>query len=174
MMTLRIAGLILVTTALFCSAAQAQKRTAKKAPVRKAAVKTVPPLDVRAAREKVDNQLGSLNVYLNKLGTLPADLEKASEDARRGGMSQRTVNKIETAKVNFVVTIRNLREGLSKLESEFRTKPALQKYLQNIEGVTDLATRSEDSAVAGRFIETKEPLREVAKKLTDTLSSMPL
>ena len=173
-MTVRIAGLTFIAVAVFTTGAQAQRKPARKAPVKKAAVKTVPPLDVRAAREKVDNQLGSLNVYLNKLGTLPADLERAAADAARGGMSQRTVDKIESAKENFVLTIRNLREGLSKLESEFRTKTALQKYLPTLEGVTDLATRSEDSAVAGRYVETKEPLREVVKKLTDTLASMPL
>jgi hypothetical protein len=62
---------------------------------------------------------------------------------------------------------------LTDLESDFRTKPALQKYLASIQGITDLAGQAEDAAIAGKFVSAKDPLRDVAQKLTDTLKVMP-
>ena len=63
--------------------------------------------------------------------------------------------------------------ALNSLESEFRTKPLLAKYLPTVQGISDLGARSEDSASAGQFVSAKDPLREVVKKLTDALAAMP-
>ncbi len=157
--------------ALFAESADAQRR---KPPVKKPPVTTVPPLDVRAAREKVDNQLSNVNDFVNKLAAIAQGLEVADTDAKAGNLKPATVAKIEAKKKEIVEAIRNIKTGLSTLESEFRTKPVLQKYLSTIQGITDLAAQSEDSAIAGRFVAAKDPLREIAKKLTDTLAILPL
>jgi hypothetical protein len=72
-----------------------------------------------------------------------------------------------------VLTIQNLKAGLATLESEFRTKAELRRYLTTIDGVSALAARAEDSAIAGKFVLSKEPLRTAAQKLLDTLNVMP-
>ena len=151
--------------------ASAQKRTTthKTTPT----TTTLPPLEVRAARDKVDTQLSNVNAWLAKFGPIALNLDAVIADEKAGKLSGPTAAKIDAAKDNVVTSIRDLKTGLTNLESEFRTKPALAKYLPVIQGITDLASKAEDSAVAGQFVAAKDPLRDVAKKLTDTLTAMP-
>ena len=170
----QLAATVVLGLAVFIGTADAQKRTVKKPIAKKPPVKVVPPLDVRAGREKVDNQLSNVNDFVNKLSSIAQGLEVADTDAKAGNLRPKTAAKIEAKKAEIVEAIRNIKVAMTNLESEFRTKPALRKYLPNIEGVTDLAAQSEDSAIAGKFVAAKAPLRDVAKKLTDTLTAMPL
>lgn len=172
MKRLQITALAVLALAIFAGVADAQK----KKPVRKTTAKTtklVPPLDVRAAREKVDIQLSNVNDFVNTLGNVAQGLEIADADSKAGRLKPATAAKIQAKKMEVVEAIRNIRTALVNLESEFRTKPALQKYLPNVQGITDLAAGSEDAALAGRFVAAKEPLRGVSAKLTDTLGIMP-
>ncbi len=171
---IKLAVLTIMAMTLFAGAAAAQKKPVRKTvPVKKPPVAVVPPLDVRAGREKVDNQLSNVNDFVNKLGTIAQGLETADADAKAGNLKPVTVAKIKAKKAEIVEAIRNIKVGLGSLESEFRTKPTLQKYLPTIQGITDLAAQSEDSAIAGKFVAAKEPLRGVSTKLTDTLNIMP-
>ncbi|MBK6749498.1 MAG: hypothetical protein KA956_00275 [Pyrinomonadaceae bacterium] len=161
---------------LFAGAATAQKKTTKKpVPKKPPVTKTVvPPLEVRVAREKVDTQLGNVNRFVDVLGPIVQSIEDIDAESRTKRLPPSTLATNEANKKKVVEAIRNMRAGLAILESEFRTKASLSKYLPSIQGITDLAAASEDSAIAGRFIAAKEPLRDVAKKLTDTLAAMPL
>lgn len=167
-----LAAMVVLAFGMFAGAADAQRRkthTVKKPTT----VKTVPPLDVRAAREKVDVQLSNVNDFVDKLGTIAQGLEVADGDAKAGNLKRATVAKIEAKKKEIVEAIRNIKTGLLTLESEFRTKPVLAKYLPSIQGITDLAAQAEDSAIAGKFVAAKEPLRTISIKLTDTLNVLP-
>ena len=173
---LRVIAVIVVAGTLFAASAAAQKKPVKKPAAKKPAptkATVIPPLDVRAAREKVEVQLSNVDDFINKLGPIARGLEVADVDRRAGKLSPATSASIEASKAKVVGAIRNLRTGLSTLESEFRTKPVLQKYLPNIQGLTDLAAQSEDLAIGGKFVAAKEPLRGVAAKLTDTLAVLP-
>lgn len=165
----------LLLLVLLTGAADAQKKTRRKTVTKKPLVTktTIPPLDVRAAREKVDVQLSNVNGFVNKLGTIAQGLEIADGDAKSGRLKPATAAKIEGKKKEIVEAIRNIKDGLSSLESEFRTKTALQKYLPSIQGITDLAAQSEDLAITGKFVAAKDPLRNISKKLTDTLAVLP-
>ena len=166
----------LMIMVLFAIAADAQKRTTRRTTTKKpVATKPaiVPPLDVRAAREKVETQLGNVNSFLDKLGPVAQGLEDADVAIKAGQIRPKIAANVEANKDLFIKTIRNVKAGLSTLESEFRTKPNLQKYLPAVQGITDLAGQSEDQAIAGKFVASKEPLRTVAKKLTDTLALLP-
>ncbi|MFM9905792.1 MAG: hypothetical protein ACKVQJ_14610 [Pyrinomonadaceae bacterium] len=169
----QLAILLLVALTLFVGSADAQRKRRKivKKPV--VAKTVIPPLDVRAAREKVDNQLSNVNDFVNKLGTIAEGLEIADADAKANRLKPATAAKIEAKKSEIVGAIQNFKLGLGNLESDFRTKAALQKYLENIKGITDLAAEAEDFAIAGKFVAAKEPLRSIAQKLTDTLAVMP-
>ena len=166
--------LVLILTGSLSAQKKTQKRPALKKPPATTPAKIIPPLDVRAGREKVDAQLSNVNDFVTKLGTIAQGLEIADADVKAGKLKPATSAKIEAKKKEIVEAIRNITVGLRNLESEFRTKPALQKYLVQIQGITDLATQSEDSAIAGKFVAAKEPLRNVSQKLTDTMTAMPL
>jgi hypothetical protein len=168
MRNIKFAAMLIIAFTLFTGAAEAQKKTTKKPPVT-----IVPPLDVRAGREKVDNQLANVNKFVDVLGPIAQEIEALDEMAKAKPLPKATNDKNEANKQKVIEAIRNLKTGLANLESEFRTKTALQKYLPAIQGITDLAAQSEDLAIAGKFVAAKDPLRSVAKKLTDTLAAMP-
>ncbi|MEQ1606329.1 MAG: hypothetical protein ABL999_15820 [Pyrinomonadaceae bacterium] len=173
----QLAAVGLAAVLLLTGSVAAQKKTTKKPvakkPVVTTPIKILPPLDVRAGREKADNQLSNVNDFVNKLGTIAQGLEVADADAKAGRLKPATVTKINAKKAEIVEAIRNIKVGLGVLESEFRTKTGLQKYLPTIQGITDLSSQSEDLAIAGKFIAAKVPLRDIAKKLTDVLVLMP-
>ena len=164
----------LLLLAVFSVAAEAQKKTAKKTTVKKtAAAKTIPPLDVRAAREKTEIQSDNVNFWIDKLGPIAEGLESLDAVYLKKKPSAAAFAKQEENKKKFVAMLRNLRDDLALLESEFRTKPALQKYLISVNGISDLAAKSEDLAIAGKFVASKQPLRDASKKLTDALAVIP-
>ena len=154
------------------ASATAQKRTAKGT-TKTTSTSTLLPLEVRAARDKVDTQLSNVNVWLNKYGPIALNLDAAVADEKNGKLSAKTTQAIDASRNKVVASIRDLKTGLTDLESKFRTTAVLSRYLPMIQGITDLAARSEDAAVAGQFVAAKDPLRDVTKKLTDTLNAMP-
>lgn len=155
--------------------ASAQKKPVKKPPAKKPAPtkEVIPPLDVRAGREKVDVQLGNVDHFIDVLGPIAQGIEDLDASAKTRPLPRVTAEQNEENKRKVIEAIRNLKQGLNDLESEFRTKVDLQKYSSIIEGITDLAAQSEDSAIAGKFVAAKEPLREISKKLTNTLVALP-
>ncbi|MBK6724034.1 MAG: hypothetical protein KBF83_07590 [Pyrinomonadaceae bacterium] len=169
-----IVGTLVIGISLAGAATAQKKPTKKPAPKKPApATKVLPPLDVRAAREKVDIQLSNVNDFVTKLGPVAQGLETAEADRQAGKLSAKTAASVEASKMKLIEAIRGMRKGLSDLESEFRTKTALQKYLPNIQGMTELVERSEDYAIASKFVAAKDPLRDIAAKLTDTLAVLP-
>lgn len=174
MKRLEIVTLALFLLVIVTATADAQKKTTRKTTTRKTSVtKIVPPLAVRTAREKVDIQLANVNQFVDLLGPIAQGIEDLDNAAKTKPLPKTTADTNAANKKNVIEAIRNLKTALSNLESDFRVKTELKKYLINIQGITDLASQSEDSAIAGKFVAAKEPLREVSKKLTDTLAAMP-
>lgn len=167
--------LVFAATTLFASGAYAQT----KKPVRKPATtparnaSTLPPLDVRAARVKVSNQYTNVSLFTAKLGPIAQAIEALDSEAKIKKVSPQSLDKNKQNKQRVVDSIRSLREGIVKLESEFRVKPALKKYLPTIQGISDLAGQAETAAIAGRFVAANAPLRTLQQKLNDTLTAMP-
>ena len=175
MKTLGSFTFFLLLTTLFAGAALAQKTTTRRPVPRPTPVKnsTLPPLEVRAARVKVSNQLYNLKAFVERLGPIAQNIEAVDNDARTKKIKKESIDQNEASKQKVITAIRGLREGLLNLETEFRTKPDLKKYLPSIQGISDLAGQSVDSAVAGKFVASVTPLRTVQQKLNDTLALMP-
>lgn len=164
---------LLIGTA-FAAAASAQKTRPRRAePSKPPASRGVAPLDVRAAREKVETQRWNTSQFIDVLGPIAQEIENTSEAAKRQNLPRSIIDKNEQNKKRVIAAIRNLRVGIANLESEFRTRSSLRRYLSTIQGATDLVASSEDLALEGRFVAAKDPLRDVLKKLTDTLNVMP-
>ncbi|MCA1589186.1 MAG: hypothetical protein LC730_04660 [Acidobacteria bacterium] len=170
MKTIRIISILFLACGAFTVSAEAQRK--KPAP-RKPPARVLPPLDVRAAREKVTVQRDNLNLFLDRLGPVTLSIEALDKQSKTRPLRKASHDLNERAKQNVVLGIRNFRTAMSNLETEFRTKPMLSKYMVNIQGITTLSQQSEDAAVAGRFVASREPLRTVLQKLSDTLAVMP-
>ncbi len=166
--------LTFAAVALFSGGAYGQKR---KTPVKRTTTvtkpATMPPLDVRAARGKVSNQLANVSLFVDKFGPVAQALEAMDAESKTKRPNKQTQDKNVADKAKVVNAVRNLREGMVKLESEFRVKPVLKKYLPTIQGISDLAGQSEASAIAGKFVAANASLRTVQQKLNDTLAAMP-
>ncbi len=174
MRKIQLVALAIISIAIFAGAATAQKKTPKR-PVKKppATKPLVAPLEVRTAREKVEIQRDNVIGFADKLWPIAQSIEILDASAAAKRLSKDGIARNEVTKQKFIAILRNIRNDLSLLESEFRTKPVLKKYLPNVEGVTDMASTAEDLAMAGKFVASKDPLREITKKLTDALVVIP-
>lgn len=142
----------------------ASKKPAPKPPVTSSMI---------LAKEKVANQQSNVNRFIDVLGPIAVGIENIDADSKTKKLPKSAIDTNEENKRKVIIAIRNLRAGLVVLESEFRTKPELKKFLINIQGISDLSAEAEDSALAGKFVASKEPLRLAVRKLTDTLAVMP-
>ncbi|MEO8650237.1 MAG: hypothetical protein ABI539_13810 [Acidobacteriota bacterium] len=125
------------------------------------------------AKTKVSNQRSNVSQFVDVLGPIAQGIENIDAEAKTKRLSRETLAKNDDNKKKVVAAIRNLRTGIVNLETEFRTKPDLRRFLVNIQGVSDLCASAEDSALAGKFVAAKDPLRTISRKLTDTLAMMP-
>jgi len=174
MKIMRYLLLAVVATALLSSAALGQNRKpVKRTTTTPKTAATLPPLDVRAARVTVSNQLANVTRFVSLLGPIGQAIEALDAEAKVKKLKKESLDKNAADKQTVIVTIRNLRQGMVKLESEFRVKPALKKYLPTIQGISTLAGQAEDSAIAGKLVAANTPLRTIQQKLTDTLAAMP-
>jgi hypothetical protein len=80
----------------------------------------------------------------------------------------------QTAQQKAIVknTIQNIREGLDKLEIDFRAAPELQPYYIKLAGVAAGAATAEERAAASQFDAAGRQLLNVVNRLTDVLLLM--
>lgn len=175
MKTIRSLTFLFLSLSLFAAAADAQRTrrpapraTPKPTPIRN----TVNPV-VASAKQRVSNQLHNVNVFVEKFGPVAVVLEDADKANAARRLSRESAAANEKNKAKIIDAIRVLRAALVKLESDFRTQPLLAQYLPKIQGISTLAADSEDSAIAGKFVAAKDPLREIGLKLNDTLAVLP-
>jgi hypothetical protein len=124
--------------------------------------------DVASAKQKTENQLSNVNRFIEVLGPIAQNIEELDRQNRIKPLPKDVYAKNEANKKKVVAALRNLRAGLVSLETDFRTKAALKKFLPSIQGISDLAAESEDDMLASKFVSAKDPLRSVAQKLADT------
>lgn len=128
---------------------------------------------ISVAKMQVETQLFNVNLFVDKMGPIAVAFENADKDAAEGRLKKETAARIESEKKKVVAAIRGLREPLVALETDFRTKAPLTPYQSNMQGLGSLLARTEDSAIAGQWVAAKEPLRQIARKLNDTLAVLP-
>ena len=171
---LTILSILLLALAL-PAAAQRTRRPAPKPkpkPTPQVTRTTASPI-VAAAKQKVATQLQYVNVFVQKIGPIAVGIENLDKDAAARKLKQSDIDLNDASKKKVVTMIQTLRVALVDLEAEFRAKPALAAYLPKIQGISDLGAQSEDSALAGKFVAAKDPIRQVALKLNETLLVMP-
>jgi hypothetical protein len=163
---------ITVLTGLAAAQRPTRRPTPRPTPV-KTRVSTIPPLEVRAARVKVSNQLSNVDLFVTKLGPIAQSIEDMDRQIMTRKVSKQSIDLNQANKKKVLTAVSTLRTALVALESEFRTKAVLKKYLLQIQGISTLATQSEDLAIEGKFVACRDPLRSVSRKLNDTLAVMP-
>ncbi len=158
----------------FSFSADAQRRRSTKTTKPKVVTEsTIGKTDIKTGADKVSIQIKNTTKFLYLLGSVANGIETIDKDARAGKVSREIKDKNEQFKKDVLQSIRNLRAGMIALEVDFRTKPTLQKYLINIQGISDMSGRAEDLANGGEFVESGKMLLIVVEKLSDTLAALP-
>jgi hypothetical protein len=147
------------------SAPKRSASAAKAAAEKKAA-------EINAAASRVSAQIKTLTQFLYLFGGIAKGLESTDQAARTGDISTVAIEQNERNKAKIRESIRNVREGLDKLEADFRFNPNLKSYYTYLSGVARTGETAESQAAANRFDEAGKSLLKVVGQLADTLAAM--
>jgi hypothetical protein len=167
----RIAAFLLIAVVLFPinSFAQTRKRTTKSS--RSSATSKASDVQ-RDGAQRVADQIKILTRFIYVLGGVTKSLESVDDDVRRNQASPAIVEQATKNKAQVRGNIQSVREGLDKLEIDFRSTPELQRYYIKLAGVAAGAASAEDQAAANQFDKAGRTLLEVVNHLTDVLLEM--
>jgi hypothetical protein len=129
-------------------------------------------LEVREGADKVAIQIKNVTKFLYMLGGIAYGIEDLDAQSKSKTLPKTTLDANAANKAKVMQAIRNLRAGIATLEVEFRTKPALKRFLPHVDGITQISAECEDLAAAGRFSESGQPLLALVEKLSDALAAM--
>src|SRR5262249_38734239 len=141
-------GVLVCLGGLTASASAQKKRPAPRpAPT---PVKQFVTADERAAKQTASNQLANLSGYLQKFTPMVQPCSDLATADKAGKLSKKASTDYNNARKKLLLQLNDFGVGLTNLESDFKTKPALSKYLLKIQGISDLSSTAEDSASNGR------------------------
>jgi len=155
------------------ASSQRRRRAAPKpsARVAKAAAEKS-AAELQLGRQRLADQIKTLTQFLYLLGGVAKGIESADQASRDRMASSVAIEQNERNKTKVKESIRNVRGGLEKLETDFRINPALRIHSARLSGVASLGETAEGQAAAGRFDEAGRSLLKAVNQLADTLAAM--
>lgn len=170
----RVFPVILICIVVSSASIDAQTRRRGTAKPKARTTKTAPAKssDLTLGRQQVAAQIKNLTHFVYLLGGIAkgvesVDLAVRNKEASPGAIEQNNRNKMVVRQ-----SLKTVREGLDKLESDFRFKDALQDYNPYIAGVSRLGETAESQAASGRFDEAGRTLLKAVGQLADALAAM--
>jgi hypothetical protein len=121
---------------------------------------------------RVADQIKILTRFLYLLGGVAKSIEAADAAQQRNEASPAVIEQTNKSKATVKTSLRNVREGLDKLEIDFRTTPELLRYYTRLAGVAAGAATAEEQAGANQFDQAGRSLLSVVNRLTDVLLEM--
>jgi hypothetical protein len=126
--------------------------------------------DARSAgATRVADQVKNLTKFLYLYGGIGKDLQSVDAAVQRGEASQTAIDKANQSKSTIKSSLANVRDGLDKLEVDFRTTPALQPYYIKLAGSAAGAADATQLAETGQYDRSGRALLDVVNRLTDVL-----
>jgi hypothetical protein len=119
---------------------------------------------------RLAEQIKNLSRFMYLLGGVTSSIAAVEDAARKSGVSP--ADQTQQSKAQVKATIQNIREGLDKLEIDFRATPELQPYYIKLAGVAAGAAAAEERAGANQFDAAGRQLLNVVNRLTDVLLLM--
>jgi len=167
-----IIGLLCVALLPATKISQTKKRGSTKRPRSTTSSAQKSAEAVREGATELANQIKNLTKFIYLLGGVAKGLEQADVAIRRREASPAIIESTEESKAKVRSTIRDVRAGLDKLETDFRANPALIPYYYKLAGVADGAAKAEQLAAANQFDQSGRTLLGVVNRLTDVLLDM--
>ena len=121
---------------------------------------------------RVAEQIKLLTRFTYLLGGINSGIAAADEEIRRNQASPAVVQSNQQSKARVRSSIQGFRDGLDKLEIDFRATPELQPYYIKLAGVAAGAATADEQAGANQFDTAGRTLLNVINRLTDVLVIM--
>ena len=170
----RIAITLLTTLLLAPSSAFSQTRSRTSKPKRPTAAQQT-QLASQARTQgatRVAEQVKNLALFTYLLGGITNTIAAVDDAAKRNEVSATGLQDNQTRKAKVKSSFRGFREGLDKLEIDFRNTPELQPYYIKLAGVAAGAATAEEQANANQFDAGGRTLLNVINRLADVLVIM--
>lgn len=151
---------------------QTRARTTTKRRARATTTRKSGDLARTEGATRVAHQIKILTRFIYLLGGVTKGIEAADEAARRNEAPPAVIAQTEKSKASVKTSLQNVREGLDKLELDFRTTPGLERYYARMAGVAAAAATAEDQAARNQFDQAGRTLLEIVNQLTDVLIEM--
>jgi len=121
---------------------------------------------------RVADQIKNLTRFIYLLGGISKGIELVDDAVRRNQASPAILEQAQKNKLTIRTSIQSVREGLDKLEIDFRTTPDLQRYYIGLAGVAAGAASAEQQAGNNQLDQAGRTLLRVVNALTDVLVEM--
>lgn len=121
---------------------------------------------------RVAEQIKLLTKFTYLLGSINSGIAAADDEIRRNQASPEVVQNNQRSKARVRSSIQGFRDGLDKLEIDFRATPELQPYYIKLAGVAAGAATADEQAGANQFDAAGRTLLNVINRLTDVLVIM--
>jgi GTP1/Obg family GTP-binding protein len=121
---------------------------------------------------RVGEQIKLLTQFIYGLGKVTSGFTAADDSARRNEASPEIQKQTQESKARLRSYIQGFREGLDKLEIDFRNTPELQPFYIKLAGAAAGAATAEEQAAANQFDAAGRSLLNVINRLTDVLVVM--
>ena len=169
----RIATVSLVAILIVPAATLGQTRSRSSRP-RPAPKSTTPTVSAArtAGATRVADQIKLMTKFIYLLGGVTSGIAAVDEAAKRNEASPQLLQQNQANKVKVKTSIQDFREGLDKLETDFRATPELQPYYIKLAGSAAGAATAEEQAAANQFDAAGRTLLTVINRLTDVLLIM--
>ena len=121
---------------------------------------------------RVAEQVKNLARFTYLLGGVTSTIAAVDEAAKKNEVSPGGLQLNQQRKTTVKTSFRDFKEGLDKLEIDFRNTPELQPYYIKLAGVTAGAATAEEQANANQFDTAGRTLLNVINRLADVLVIM--
>jgi hypothetical protein len=125
-----------------------------------------------AGAQRVADQIKLMTRFVYLLGGVSSGIAAVDEAAKRNEATPELLQKNQQNKATVKTSIQGFREGLDKLEVDFRNQPDLQPYYIKLAGSAAGAATAEDQAAANQFDAAGRTLLNVIGRLADVLVIM--
>jgi hypothetical protein len=121
---------------------------------------------------RVAEQVKNLARFTYLLGGITSTIAAVDDAGKRNEVSAAGLQQNQERKATVKSSFRGFREGLDKLEIDFRNTPELQPYYIKLAGVAAGAATAEEQANANQFDAAGRTLLNVINRLADVLVIM--
>jgi hypothetical protein len=122
--------------------------------------------------QRVADQIKLMTRFVYLLGGVTSGIAAVDEAAKRNEATPELLQRNQQNKATVKTSIQGFREGLDKLEIDFRNQPELQPFYIKLAGSAAGAATAEEQAAANQFDAAGRTLLNVISRLTDVLVIM--